>query len=140
MRRILQMEDDLTEIVQLVGRDSLNESDKIILSVADKIRDDFLQQNGYAKYDRYCPFYKTIWMMRNFCTYYDQAMQILEAAPPDQKLTWHQIQLQTKTAFLSLSNLKFQDPKRGEDVLIAFFKQNNEDILAAFRALNDNIM
>jgi hypothetical protein len=47
-------------------------------------------------------------MMRNFCTYYDQAMNILEAAPSDQKLTWHQIQAQTKAAFLSLSDLKFQ--------------------------------
>lgn len=132
MRKILQLEEDLTEIVQLVGRDSLNESDKIILAVADRIREDFLQQNGYSKYDSFCPFYKTIWMMRNFCTYYDQAMQILEAAPADQKLTWHQIQAQTKAAFLSLSDLKFQDPKKGEDVLVAYFKQNNEDILAAY--------
>jgi V-type H+-transporting ATPase subunit A len=76
--------------------------------VADRIREDFLQQNGYSKYDSYCPFYKTIWMMRNFCTYYDQAMQILEAAPSDQKLSWHQIQAQTKASFLSLSDLKFQ--------------------------------
>jgi len=134
------MEDDLTEIVQLVGKDSLNESDKIILAVADRIREDFLQQNGYAKYDRYCPFYKTIWMMKNFCTYYDQALAILEAAPQDQKLTWNQIQSQTKAAFLSLSNMKFQDPKKGEDALVAFFKQNHEDILAAFRVLNDNLL
>lgn len=35
-------------------------------------------------------------------------MQILESAPPDQKLTWNQIQAQTKSAFLSLSNMKFQ--------------------------------
>jgi len=140
MRRILQMEDDLSEIVQLVGKDSLNESDKIILAVADRIREDYLQQNGYVKYDRYCPFYKTIWMMKNFCTYYDQAMQILEVASADQKLTWNQILNQTKAAFLSLSDMKFQDPKRGEEALVAYFKQNNEDILAAFRALNDNLI
>jgi V-type H+-transporting ATPase subunit A len=140
VRRILQMEDDLSEIVQLVGKDSLNESDKIILAIADRIREDFLQQNGYAKYDRFCPFYKTIWMMKNFCTYYDQAMQILEAAPPDQKLSWHQIHQQTKSVFLSLSSMKFQDPKKGEDALISSFKQQNEDILSAFRTLNDNIM
>jgi len=139
-RRILQMEDDLSEIVQLVGKDSLNESDKVILAVADRIREDFLQQNGYAKYDRYCPFYKTIWMMKIFCTYYDQAMQILESAPTDQKLTWHQIQAQTKAAFNSLAQLKFQNPKKGEDALKAYFKQTHEDILAAFRSLNDNIM
>jgi len=77
--------------------------------------------------------------MKNYCTYYDQAMQILEAAPVDQKLSWHQIMQQTKSAFLSLSNMKFQNPKNGEDALVAYFKQNNEDILAAFRTLNDNM-
>ena len=34
VKEILQVEDDLTEIVQLVGKDSLAESDKLILEVA----------------------------------------------------------------------------------------------------------
>jgi V-type H+-transporting ATPase subunit A len=33
--------------VQLVGKGSLAESDKITLEVAKLIKDDFLQQNGY---------------------------------------------------------------------------------------------
>lgn len=37
---------------------SLAESDKITLEVAKLIKDDFLQQNSYTAYDRYCPFYK----------------------------------------------------------------------------------
>lgn len=57
-REILQMEEDLSEIVQLVGRDSLAESDKVTLEVARLLREDFLQQNGFSSYDRYCPFYK----------------------------------------------------------------------------------
>ena len=35
VKEILQVEDDLTEIVQLVGKDSLAESDKLILEVAE---------------------------------------------------------------------------------------------------------
>lgn len=54
------MEEDLTEIVQLVGKDSLAESDKVVLEVARIIRDDFLQQNGFTEYDKKCPFYKTV--------------------------------------------------------------------------------
>jgi V-type H+-transporting ATPase subunit A len=46
VKEILQMEEDLTEIVQLVGKDSLGESEKITLEIARIIRDDFLQQNG----------------------------------------------------------------------------------------------
>ena len=60
VKEILQEEEDLSEIVQLVGKASLAESDKITLEVAKLLKDDFLQQNGYSPYDRYCPFYKTV--------------------------------------------------------------------------------
>jgi V-type H+-transporting ATPase subunit A len=45
-KEILQNEEDLSEIVQLVGKGSLAEADKITLEVAKIIKDDFLQQNG----------------------------------------------------------------------------------------------
>lgn len=56
---ILQNEEDLAEIVQLVGKSSLGETDKITLEIAKLIKDDFLQQNGFTAYDKVCPFYKT---------------------------------------------------------------------------------
>ena len=52
VKEILQEEEDLSEIVQLVGKASLADTDKIILEVAKLIKDDFLQQNGYSSYDR----------------------------------------------------------------------------------------
>ncbi|XP_040508357.1 V-type proton ATPase catalytic subunit A-like isoform X3 [Gallus gallus] len=51
-REILQEEEDLAEIVQLVGKASLAEADKVTLEVARLLKDDFLQQNGYSSYDR----------------------------------------------------------------------------------------
>ena len=51
-KEILQEEEDLFEVVQLVGKGSLAEADKITLEVARIIKDDFLQQNGYTPYDR----------------------------------------------------------------------------------------
>ena len=55
----------MSEIVQLVGKASLAEADKITLEVAKLVKDDFLQQNGYTPYDRFCPFYKTVGMLKN---------------------------------------------------------------------------
>ncbi len=49
---ILQEEEDLSEIVQLVGKNALAETDKITLEVAKLLKDDYLQQNGYTTYDR----------------------------------------------------------------------------------------
>lgn len=34
------------------------------------IKDDYLQQNSYTKYDKYCPFYKSVEMMRNIATFH----------------------------------------------------------------------
>lgn len=45
VKEILQEEEDLSEIVQLVGKASLAESDKITLEVARLLKEDFLQQN-----------------------------------------------------------------------------------------------
>merc|ERR1711998_744442 len=50
-REILQMEDELQEIVQLVGKDSLSEDQKCTLDIAKIIREDFLQQNGFTEFD-----------------------------------------------------------------------------------------
>jgi len=140
IKLILQMEEDLTEIVQLVGKDSLNESDKITLEIARLLRDDFLQQNGFSTYDKFCPFYKTSWMMRNFVSYYDLANQALEQAPTDQKLSWNQIKSHTAEALQKLTAQKFQEPNDGEDKVTAWMKHTNEDIQNAFRTLNENLL
>ena len=59
-RQILQEENSLSEIVQLVGRDSLSEDQKVILEIAKIIREDYLQQNAFSKYDYNCPLYKSV--------------------------------------------------------------------------------
>merc|ERR1712226_1770654 len=69
-KRILADETALAEIVQLVGKDSLAESDKLILEVAKIIRDDYLAQNGFSEFDKTCPFYKSVWMMKNIVDFY----------------------------------------------------------------------
>jgi len=139
MKEILQLEDDLSEIVQLVGKDSLNESDKITLDIARIIRDDFLQQNGFSKHDYYCPFYKTIWMMKNIVLYYNLAQQILEEAPPNTKITWNQIKEHTGTEKDALSRMKFMKPIDGEERIVAGMKELQEDIQNKFRTFYDNV-
>jgi hypothetical protein len=48
-REVLQREDDLNEIVQLVGKDALAETDKITLEVAKLLREDYLAQNAFSR-------------------------------------------------------------------------------------------
>lgn len=79
-------------------------------------------------------------MIKNIVTYYDLAQQAMETAPPDQKLTWHHIRNQTKKQFNQLSDMKFEDPKKGEETLTSIFKNFNEEIVGGFKSLNENIL
>jgi len=97
----------------------------------------FLQQNGFSTYDKFCPFYKTIWMMRNFVTYYNSAQNILENAPSDQKVTWNQLREFTMEEKERLSQMKFEEPTKGEEHCQTVYKQLNDDITHKFKSFNE---
>eukprot|EP00178_Gracilaria_changii_P012184 TRINITY_DN3444_c0_g2_i1.p1 TRINITY_DN3444_c0_g2~~TRINITY_DN3444_c0_g2_i1.p1 ORF type:complete len:634 (-),score=108.20 TRINITY_DN3444_c0_g2_i1:33-1793(-) len=139
LKKILQDEDDLTEIVQLVGKDSLAESDKIILEVADVIKNDFLQQNGFTSYDRFCPFYKTIWMARNLMTFYNLAQKAVESSSEDRKVTWNNIKAHVEDELYELKTMKQKEPAMGQDALVKEMKRLNEKIVQAFRTLDETL-
>merc|ERR1712172_469386 len=86
MKEILQKEDDLQEIVQLVGKDSPSEDQKCTLEVARIIREDFLQQNGYSAYDFMCPLAKTIGMMRVIVGFHETAQKAMAEFSGDQRV------------------------------------------------------
>ncbi|PIO23895.1 hypothetical protein AB205_0008790 [Aquarana catesbeiana] len=138
-KEILQEEEDLAEIVQLVGKASLAEADKITLEVAKLIKDDFLQQNGYSAYDRFCPFYKTVGMLQNMIAFYDMARHAVEAtAQAENKITWAIIREQLGDIMYKLSSMKFKDPlKDGEAKIKADYAQLYEEMQTAFRGLED---
>lgn len=67
---LLQKEEELQEIIRLVGPDALPASDRIILEGARVIREDFLQQNAYHDIDTYCPYKKQYEMLRIMIKFY----------------------------------------------------------------------
>ncbi|CAF4515930.1 unnamed protein product [Rotaria socialis] len=115
-KEILQEEEDLSDIVQLVGKASLAETDKITLEVARMIKDDFLQQNGYSSYDKYCPFYKCVAMLRNMIAFYDFARHAVETtAQSEKKITWNDIRTNLGDIIHQLSSMKFKDPTKDSE-------------------------
>ena len=85
------------------------ESDKITLEVAKLLKDDFLQQNSYTKYDRFCPFYKTVGMLSNIIGFYNMAQQAVErTAQSDNKITWGVIKEQLGESIHQLTRMKFR--------------------------------
>lgn len=75
--QILQNENKLQEIVQLVGKDALSDTDILKLDVAKMLREDFLQQNAFQQEDAYTPLSKQIKMLRNILSYYHEGNEAL---------------------------------------------------------------
>ena len=57
-------------------QDSLAEGDKIVLETARFLKDDFLQQNSFTKYDKYCPFFKVSPRVQPLCLCLDPTCRV----------------------------------------------------------------
>ncbi|GJP34587.1 hypothetical protein CLOM_g19015 [Closterium sp. NIES-68] len=139
-REVLQREDDLNEIVQLVGKDALAEGDKIILETARLLREDYLAQNAFSSHDKFCPFYKSVWMIRNIILFYQLATQAVEraAGSEGQKITLNVIKQRLGDLIYKIVSQKFEDPADGKAVLEAKYQKLSEELTAAFRSLEDD--
>ena len=130
-KEILQAEEDLAEIVQLVGKSALAEADKITLDTARLLRDDFLQQNSFSTYDRNCPFYKTVGMLRNICAFHAAALKASD------QMDWTRIREVSGELLVRLSGMKFEDPSQGEEQLKGKLAKLQKDIEEHFRTLTE---
>lgn len=74
---LLQKEEELKEIVQLVGPDAIADHERIILEAAKIIREDFLQQNAYDDVDSYCSAKKQAMMLRLFLKFYHDINEVV---------------------------------------------------------------
>ena len=71
---ILQKEAELSEIVRLVGIESLSQEDQFLLEIARIIREDFLHQNAFLDIDSFTSLKKQFWMIKNILTVYDKGL------------------------------------------------------------------
>lgn len=134
-KEILQMEEDLAEIVQLVGKSALAEADKITLDIAKLIKEDFLQQNGYSNYDRFCPLYKTIGMLRNIILFYESSLHAVDTSAG--VITWAKIREITGDMMYRITSQKFEDPAQGEQAVLEKFSKLAKEIEEKFRNMNE---
>merc|ERR1712216_1031781 len=109
-----QKEDDLQEIVQLVGKVSLSEDQKCTLEVARIIREDFLQQNGFSDYDFMCPLAKTIGMMKVIVGFHEMGQKAISESSGEHKITWAVI-ANMRQLIAKITSMKFEMPRQSEE-------------------------
>ena len=135
VRQILQEEDNLQEIVQLVGKESLSEDQKVIMEVAKIIREDFLQQNAYSEYDFTSPLHKSVGMLRIITHFYDCCMKAIQESPVDAKITWAHIKASMTDLIYKITCMKFYHPKLSVSEMQDKFQNLYEEIDKQFRIL-----
>ncbi|WP_062804880.1 V-type ATP synthase subunit A [Enterococcus pernyi] len=74
---ILQQEEQLNEIVRLVGVDSLSDNDRLTLEVAKSIREDYLQQNAFDEVDTFTSREKQFKMLKLILSFGEEARQAI---------------------------------------------------------------
>ena len=110
IKELLSNSEDLDQVVQLVGKSALGDSDKITLDVATLLKEDFLQQNGYSDYDQFCPLWKTSWMMKAMMGFHDEAQRAIS-----QGQHWAKVREATSDIQAQLRSMKFELPTEGEE-------------------------
>jgi V/A-type H+-transporting ATPase subunit A len=74
---LLEREAELQEVVQLVGPDALQVSDRFLLETSRMLRDGFLQQNAMSETDAACSLHKQLGMLTLSFDYYDRGREAL---------------------------------------------------------------
>jgi len=75
---LLQKEEELQEIVQLVGIDALQDQERIALEVSRLVREEYLRQNAYSEIDAACPLEKQYWMLKALLLFLRYCRELLK--------------------------------------------------------------
>ncbi|HOK64085.1 MAG TPA: V-type ATP synthase subunit A [Bacillota bacterium] len=79
---LLQEENELLEIVRLVGVDSLSDRQRLVLETAKSLREDFLYQVAFHEIDTYCSQRKQYGLLKIVLEFHHNAMELLDKGVP----------------------------------------------------------
>ena len=79
---VLQREDRLQQIVKLVGPDVLPDTQRLILFIADILKDGFLTQSAYDEKDSYCSPARQMGLLRLILMLYRRGRDLVHAGAP----------------------------------------------------------
>lgn len=82
INNLLLEENQLMEIVKLIGSDVLPDDQKLVIETAKVIRVGFLQQNAFHKDDTYVPLEKQLLMMKTILRLHKKALETIGRGVP----------------------------------------------------------
>jgi len=85
-RALLREEEELKEIVALIGADILGDKQRGVFEIAKMLKEYFLLQSAYHPVDVYCPIQKTYKMLRTLLKFNEKTRAAIESGVPLQKI------------------------------------------------------
>ena len=79
---LLQREERLQQIVQLVGPDVLPDGQRLILFIAEIMKDGFLAQSAFDENDMYCAPERQVALLRIILTFYHRGRDLIQGGVP----------------------------------------------------------
>ncbi|MHC1599105.1 MAG: V-type ATP synthase subunit A [Candidatus Methanofastidiosia archaeon] len=126
---LLQKENELKEIVQLIGPDALPERERVILLASQIIREDFLQQNAFHEVDSFCSEKKQVAMLKIMMDFYDMAVKLA-----DEGITMLEIrEISGVSKIARLKYVKEEDVDSYIADIYAELKQGHEELLENYK-------
>ena len=81
-KTLLKEEEELKEIVALIGAEILGDKQRCVFEVAKMLKEYFLLQNAFHPVDVYCPIDKTYKMLRTLLKFYEKTKAAIDLAVP----------------------------------------------------------
>ena len=106
---LLKREQRLEQIVRLIGPDALPDTDRLVLVVAEMIKNGFLQQNAFDDIDVYSVPEKQILILQLMMSFYKKSLSLIKQGAPLLKLTALSIREELVRIKTSIPNDKTDD-------------------------------
>ena len=106
---LLKREQRLEQIVRLIGPDALPDTDRLVLVVAEMIKNGFLQQNAFDDIDVYSVPEKQILILQLMMSFYKKSLSLIKQGAPLLKLTALSIREEIVRIKTSIPNDKTDD-------------------------------
>jgi len=127
---ILSRENELNKIVQIIGPDALPDDQRLILHVAELIKEGFLQQNAMDEIDRYSTPEKELKMLQLLMKYEERARGLVRRGLPVYRLQRMKVNLKLLTMKHEVPNDKLEELDQLEQEMEQEFAQLEQELAA----------
>lgn len=118
---ILKKEDDLKEVIRLVGIESLPETEKLIMETARLLREGFLQQNAYDPVDTYSSPEKQFKLLSAILQFHEMALRAISKGVPVAKIS-------SLPSVTDLAKVRMSIPNEKAEEIDRFLERIQNDI------------